>query len=55
MGAIAEQAVLYYVGKLLLFCVGIPAAILFAAYFIGIMVMTVRELWKSRRRGRRPR
>lgn len=55
MGAIVEQTVLYYVGRLLLFCVGIPVAVLFAAYFLGIIIMTAHELWKSRQKGRRPR
>lgn len=38
--------------NVILWCIGLPVAVLFAAYLIGIAVMCTRELWSSRRKPR---
>lgn len=49
---------LYYIVYLIVhdvvfWCVGIPVAVLFAAYLIGIVVMCTKELWETRERDRK--
>lgn len=52
VGALVERAVCDMVSSVVLWCVGIPAAVMFAAYLVAIVVMCVKELRSS---GKKPR
>lgn len=45
----------YFVGRLVFWCVGIPVAVLFAAYLAGIVVMCTKELWAMRKNDQKRR
>lgn len=52
VGTLVERAVCDMAGSVVLWCVGIPVAVMFAAYLVVIVVMCVKELRSS---GRKPR
>lgn len=52
LGVLVERAVYHMGSSVVLWCVGIPAAVMFAAYLVVIVVMCVKELRSS---GKKPR
>ena len=52
VGTLVERAVCDMAGSMVLWCVGIPVAVMFAAYLVVIVVMCVKELRSS---GMKPR
>lgn len=47
MGAIVYDAVCHFIGKLALFFMVIPAAVIGGAYLLGILFLTLREMVKK--------
>ena len=47
MGAIIYNGICHFIGKLALFFMVIPAAVIGGAYLIGILFLTLRELWRD--------
>ncbi len=52
LGTLVERAVYHMGSGVVLWCVGVPVAVMFAAYLIGIAVMCVKELWNSSKKPR---
>lgn len=40
-------------GRLILLLVGVPVAVIFAAYLAGIVVICTKELWEMRKNDRK--
>lgn len=47
MGAVVYNGICQFVGKLALYFMVIPAAIIGGAYLIGILLLTLREMVKK--------
>lgn len=47
MGAVVYTAICHFIGKLALFFMVIPAAIIGGAYLIGILFLTLGEILKK--------
>lgn len=53
MGPLMYRALGDIVRRVVFWCVGVPAALLFAAYLVAIVVLCTRELWNDRKRRKR--
>lgn len=53
MGPLVYRALGDIVRRVVFWCVGVPAALLFAAYLVAIVVLCTRELWNDRKRRKR--
>lgn len=47
MGSIVYHGIVQWIGKLALFFIVIPAAVIAVAYLIGILILTCKELLKK--------
>lgn len=47
MGAVVYNAICQFIGKLALYFMVIPAAVIGGAYLIGILFLTLREMVKK--------
>ena len=55
MGPLVYRALGGIVRRVVFWCVGVPAALLFAAYLVGIVVMCTKELWTIRKNDQKRR
>ena len=53
MGPLVYRALGDIVRRVVFWCVGVPAALLFAAYLVASVVLCTRELWNDRKRRKR--
>ncbi len=53
MGPLVYRALGDIVRRVVFWCVGVPAALLFAAYLAAIVALCTRELWNDRKRRKR--
>lgn len=55
MGPLVYRALGDIVRRVVFWCVGVPAALLFAAYLAAIVALCTRELWNDRKNDRERR
>lgn len=55
MGPLVYRALGDIVRRMVFWCVGVPAALLFAAYLAAIVALCTRELWNDRKNDRERR
>ncbi len=53
MGPLVYRALGDIVRRVVFWCVGVPAALLFAAYLAAIVALCTRELWNDQKRRKR--